>query len=508
MNGYLGLILTGHVPYLRAAGRHPEGEDALHETIAYSIVPTLNLLLDLHELGLRPAVALAYSPLLLEQLSDIVVQKHFVVWMEQWLADRTANWARWQEQHEAHRAYLARFYLDWGQGILRSFTSRYGRNLVTALRDLCADGTTEPLAGAATHAYLPLLGCAESLQAQLNAGILNITHQLGRRPRGLWLPECGYRPELEQGILAMGARYFVIDPSSLASGVPIPHLRPRWVVPRRLAVLPRHDLAAAHVWSPELGYPGDPLYRAPRRDPDSGLALWRNGMTPGSEELYDPYDAFKRAQEHAAHFSTYVTAELEDFYARHDRPGIVIVPLDADLLGRRWFEGPAWLRALIEEFVGHPTVALTTPSAYLRAYRPRQGTTPRDGSWGPGGDHRAWAGPSSLPLWQAIHKAEERLADLVRAIPNAQGELERVLNQALRELLLAQSSDWPLLLSQGIADDEPWRRPTEHLHRCEQLCAIAEARRLTEEDRSFLEQIEELDNPFLHLNYRVFTTDG
>src|SRR5437868_538068 len=115
MNGYLGLILTGHVPYLRSAGRHPEGEDALHETIAYAIVPTLNVLFDLRELGLRPAVALAYSPLLLEQLGDMVVQKHFVFWMEEWLARRKSDWERWQQQNEAHRAYLARFYLDWGE---------------------------------------------------------------------------------------------------------------------------------------------------------------------------------------------------------------------------------------------------------------------------------------------------------------------------------------------------------------------------------------------------------
>ncbi len=70
MNGYLGLILTGHVPYLRSADRDPHGEEALHETIAQAIVPTLNALFDLRELGLRPSLALAYSPLLLEQLSD------------------------------------------------------------------------------------------------------------------------------------------------------------------------------------------------------------------------------------------------------------------------------------------------------------------------------------------------------------------------------------------------------------------------------------------------------
>src|SRR5207237_6667719 len=110
-------------------------------------------------------------------------------------------------------------------------------------------------------------------------------------------------------------------------------------------------------------------------------------------------------------------AELEAFHAQHDRPGIAIIPLDTELLGRRWFEGPTWLRALIEEFAGHPSVALTAPAAYLRAYRPRRGATPRDGSWGQAGDHRAWSGRAALPLWQALGEAEARLSQLVRQFP-------------------------------------------------------------------------------------------
>ena len=145
MNGYLALILTAHVPYLRAAGREPEGEDTLHETIADAIVPTLNALFDLRESGLRPRVALAYSPVLLEQLADNVVQKHFVVWMERWLASVADNLVRWEREGEAHNSYLARFYLDWGQGILESFIVRYGRNRRAGLHSgllgsrLCCD---------------------------------------------------------------------------------------------------------------------------------------------------------------------------------------------------------------------------------------------------------------------------------------------------------------------------------------------------------------------------------
>jgi len=506
MNGYLALILTGHVPYLRAAGREPEGEGLLHETIADALVPTLNALFDLRELGLRPAVAIAYSPLLLEQLADSVVQKHFVVWMERRLTGIEQDAADWEAEDQAHNAYLARFYLEWGRGILESFIGRYSRNLTAALRELCADGTAEPLAGAATHAYLPLLGRHESLRAQLDVGALAVTRLLGVRPRGLWLPECGYTPALEALLRPSGARYLIVDPSSLPANT-IPHLRPRWIASRRLAVLVRDTPASQQVMAPDLGYVGDPHYRSPRRDPRSGLALWRGGSSATAANLYDPYDAFRRAQEHAVHFSSFVAAELEAFRARHDRPGIAVVPLDIDVLGRGWFEGPTWLRAMIEAFAERRTVALTAPSIYLRTFRPRHGATPRDGSWGEGGDHRAWDGPAALPLWQAIGEVEERVALLVRRRPNTQGYQERALAQAVRELLLAQSSDWPLLLNQGnVSSAEVLRRPVEHLRRCERLCTLAEAPELTEEDLALLDLVEELDNPFRNLNYRVFAS--
>lgn len=506
MHGYLALVLTGHTPYLRAAGREPLGEDALHETIALSVIPTLNALFDARELGARPAVALAYSPVLLEQLADNVIQKHFAVWMERWLAARAADLARWERSSLAHLAYLARFYMEWGQGILHSFSARFGRNPAAALRDLCGDGTAEPLAGAATHAYLPLLERQVSLQAQLEVGSLSVTRRLGRRPRGLWLPECGFAPPVEQAARGAGARYLIVDPASAAPAPGLTPLRPRWVAARRLAAFLRDQAAAAHVWSADLGYPGDPLYQSPRRDLDSGLPLWRVGAGQALE-LYDPYEAFRRADDHADHFADVLAAELEAFGRSHDRPGIVVLPLDAELLGRTWFEGPRWLRALLLRLAVHPVVRATTPSAYLRAFRPRQSVTLRDGSWGPGGDHRAWRGAGSAALRQALAATEAVLARAASAQPNARGDRERALNQALRELLLAQSSDWPLLAERGAAEAIP-ARAAQHLARCEQLCALAAKAELSDDDLAHLDELEELDNVFPELNYRVFVGEG
>lgn len=504
--GYLSLVLTAHVPYVRSSTRDFEGEEALHQTIVTSLLPTLRVLDELRTLRLAPRVAVAWSPVLLEQLADPVVQKHFVLWMERWLEQVASEISRWEHQGEEHMAYLGRFYLDWGHGLLDSFTERYRRNLVLGLRELVAAGVIEPLAGAATHAYLPLLSRPESLRAQVDAGSLATTRRLGQRPGGFWLPECGYHPNLEPHMLANEARYLIVDPASVVADVPITHLRPRWLRPPRLMVLIRAEQASEHVWSRTIGYAGDPLYLSMRRDPASGIGWWANATSEaGQAQPYDPYNAFRLAREHAAHFVAAAAAELEAFGRRHDMPGLLVVPLDAEVLGRSWFEGPTWLRAVFDALHEHPAIEPVVPLEYLAAYRPRQHVVLGAGSWGEGGDHRAWSPPDAAGLWRGIHATEQRLAAIVKRRPDAQGMIERALNQATRELLLAQSSDWPLLLGQEWAPREALERPLEHLRRCEQLCDLVERGVPDETGEELLDMLEELDNPFPYLNYRVFT---
>jgi 1,4-alpha-glucan branching enzyme len=505
MNGSLVLIIVAHAPYLRAAGREPKGEAALHDLIAGALVPAIRVLADLRDAGVRPRIGLAISPILLEQLADAVVQKHVVVATEARLRRMHQVVAGWERDSAGHAAYLGRFLLQWEEDILRTFAERFRRNLATALRELVADGLLEPLASAATHAYLPLLGSEAAVRAQIEAGLLATTQRLGVRPRGVWLPECGFHPRLLAPLRASGAEYSVIDPASLPRGAPGPHLA--YELAPGLAALVRDAEACVHVWTPALGYPGDALYRAPARDPGSGLPLWRHGLDHDGE-LYDPYHAFRRAEEHAAHFLAAVAARLADGRERGGPPGICLVPLGPEVLGLRWFEGPVWLRALIEQAAAGGQVALRAPGEALRLQQRRPAIVAQEGSWGVDGSHRAWSGAAAFTLWQALHEAEERVAELARRFPDAGGVRERALNQAARELLLAQSSDWPLRLGSGAAG-EALARPAAHLRRCEQLCALAErADAAADADRSLLDELEELDNPFPALNYRVFQDES
>ncbi|GAB4445063.1 MAG: DUF1957 domain-containing protein [Chloroflexi bacterium OHK40] len=480
----VAFLIIAHVPYLRRAHRLPTGEEPLHILTAQGLIPLIELLGDLHASGLGPKVALALSPLLTEQLTDPVVQKHFVIWMEDLLARRRADLDAAEAAGDRHGVYLARFSLEWGRQRLHAFSERYDRNLPKKLRELAAAQVVEPLAGAASHAYLPLLGREESVRAQIEHGVLHTTRHLGR-PDGLWLPGCGWRPGLEQIAAEVGLRYVVADPNSLPAGEAP---RPLWVVPRQLAVVFPDEPMARHVWSQALGYPGDPLYR----DPDDP-----RGLRAQSGEPYDPYHALRRAQEHANHFATALVAEAE----RRPADDLLLILLDAGQIGPRWVEGTTWLQAVLTHCATHSALRLTTPGAYLRAHRPREQTTLREGSWAPG-LHGGWQGGEAEEYWAAIHAAEDELVRLATAFPSAEAEQERVLNQAARELLLAQTSDWAALLSAGASQQGArWRT---YLDRFRQLAELARRDQLNHGDLFLLEQLEELDGPFPNLNYRMF----
>ena len=75
---------------------------------------------------------------------------------------------------------------------------------------------------------------------------------------------------------------------------------------------------------------------------------------------------------------------------------------------------------------------------------------------------------------------------LVEKHPEADGDLLRLLNQAARELLLLESSDWPFLISTGQAKEYASGRFQQHLARFNHLSEIVHRGRIEEADRHFL----------------------
>jgi 1,4-alpha-glucan branching enzyme len=99
--------------------------------------------------------------------------------------------------------------------------------------------------------------------------------------------------------------------------------------------------------------------------------------------------------------------------------------------------------------------------------------------------------------------AAERMVELARRAPHATGLERRALNQAARELLLAQSSDWAFIMTTGTTVAYASRRFNEHTVRFTGLYEALKAGRL---DESFVADLESKDNIFPDVDYRIYAS--
>ena len=102
----------------------------------------------------------------------------------------------------------------------------------------------------------------------------------------------------------------------------------------------------------------------------------------------------------------------------------------------------------VKTWYDQDTYEMTHLADYLRNNPNQQVCRPSQSSWGYKGFHEYWLNETNSWIYPHLHKAAERMIDLAKREPA--DELEwRALNQAARELLLAQSSDWAFIMRTG-----------------------------------------------------------
>jgi 1,4-alpha-glucan branching enzyme len=168
--------------------------------------------------------------------------------------------------------------------------------------------------------------------------------------------------------------------------------------------------------------------------------VWGNDGSPYNREA-----ALTLAAEHARDF---VARAIE----RVRSGGVCVCALDTELLGHWWYEGVAWLAAVVDE-AARQGLALTRLDDALE----RHATAPAPpdlgvSSWGEGGDLRTWSGPAVADLAWAARSEELKLL----ALGHRPGE------RALRELLALQASDWAFMVTRELAGDYPRERACDH----------------------------------------------
>jgi len=519
--GYLAIVLHSHLPYVR----HPDYEDFLeedwlYEAITETYIPLIDAFSRLVNDKVDFKITIGLSPTLVSMFLDPLLQSRYLKHINRLieLAHKEVERTRWQSEFQ-HLAimYLNNFYRA------REIFQSYGGNLTIPFKDFQNLGKLEIVTCSATHGYLPLMEVSRpSLRAQVKVAADHYEKVFGRRPRGIWLPECGYYPGFDEVLKEAGIKYFFSDAHGILHATP----RPKYGVfapiycKSKVACFARDLESAKQVWSSVEGYPGDHLYREFYRDigfdldfeyikpyihPDgirinTGIKYYR--ISSGEyKQPYDPRLAREKAAEHAGNFMFNREKQMEHLEGFLQKKPIIVSPYDAELYGHWWYEGVMWLEFLLRKICfDQKAIRTTTPSEYLAENPRNQVSTPSMSSWGWKGYSEMWLqGPNDW-IYRHLHKAAERMTELAKSNPAAGGLVKRALNQALRELLLAQSSDWAFIMATGTHVSYAVKRTKDHILNFTRLYEDIKSGCI---DENWLADIEYRDNIFPDIDYRL-----
>ena len=522
--GYLALVLHTHLPFVR----HPEYPEFLEEDWFFqAITETYVPLIDTFEGLLRDKIpfrlTVSLSPTLLSMLSDPLLQSRYMGFLGR--AQKLAELECRRTQGQPEFLRLAEMYREKLGKAEEIFFHKYQKDLTNAYRDFQDRGCLDLITCGATHGYLALMSLQpNAVRAQIQVAVQTHTKHLGRKPDGIWLPECAYAPGIEKFLKEAGILFFFVDGHGVLNASP----RPKYGVyapvycPNGVAAFGRDKETSKQVWSADEGYPGDFAYRDFYRDIGfdldydyirpyiastgerkmTGFKYYRITGKTERKEPYDPAAATDRAAEHAGNFMFNREKQIEHLHGLIGKKPLVVAPYDAELFGHWWWEGPQWLDFLIRKIAcDQDMFELITPSDYLGKYPENQVVQPAASSWGYMGYHEYWLGEKNDWIYRHLDKAAERMVELAQNHPQAKGLQKRALNQAARELLLAQGSDWAFIMTTGTMVDYAVKRTKDHINRFTQLYEDVTRQAI---DPDWLAKIENQDNIFPDIDYRVY----
>ncbi|MET1073830.1 MAG: glycoside hydrolase family 57 protein [Umezawaea sp.] len=479
--GTFCLVLHSHLPWLAHQGGWPVGEEWLYQAWAHSYLPVVDLLERFAAEGRRDVLTLGVTPVLAAQLDDPYSLRGAHDWLGNW---------QLRAQYAGRRlADLSTYEHRQSERALSTFETRWRHGFSPVLRPLVDSGTVELLGGPATHPFQPLLD--PRLRAfALRTGLADTALRLGSAPEGIWAPECGYEPGMENGYAAAGVRRFMVDGPALGGDTSAA----RTVGDSDVVCFGRDLEVSYRVWSPSVGYPGDPAYRDFHTyDHPTGLKPSRvTGMdvAPEDKAPYEPALAAEAVERHAVDFVDAVVRRLRDLREQKGRPGLVVAAYDTELYGHWWHEGPAWLEAVLRA-LPEAGVHVTTLRGALEAGHLGGPVELPVSSWGAGKDWGTWAGPQVADV---VHGNAEVQRELL-ALDFRGTTRDPVLDQAVREALLALSSDWAFMVTKDSAADYARYRAKVHAERFRELVS-------RRGNGARAAELRLVDGPFGHLDAR------
>ncbi|MDR3130775.1 MAG: DUF1957 domain-containing protein [Treponema sp.] len=501
-------------------------EQWFFEALSCTYLPLLELFDRLEKDRVPFRLSISFSPLLCYMLQDRYLLGRYLSYVDRQIEFGSREMERTRNDPELHR--LARSYYDQAVDRRILFTGRYGGNPLWVFDYYQRKGRVEILATAATHAFLPAyIDCPEAIRAQLETAILSFRRTFGRVPQGFWLPELGWVPDLDGFLRAYGFVYTIADTHAGLMGSPKTSKGSFYPVrtPAQTLVIFRDFHACRNIQDMETGFRLSPDYLdfdadagfelpadmaglfldSERGRIKTGCAYYTNGGRGREKRVYDPDLAAALAREQALSFLTARSSVLRKAGNLGGPGAVSLCAWDADFLGRFWREGTCFLEALFREAPGR-NLRFLTPGEYFSRQNSRgiARIMPEFSSWGFNGYAESWIDASNDWIYPHVMSALDRMLELAERFPNDVGIKERALNQAAREILLVQASDWPRMLYKHEYSAYAREQVETTLRN---FTTIYEALGSNHIDMEWLTTLERRHSFFPDINYRVFRSN-
>ena len=536
IKGYVSFVLHAHLPFVH----HPESEDYLEEqwlfeAMSETYIPLLLSFQKLVDEGVDFRITMSLTPPLLNMLDNKLLQQRYIKYLKQHieLSEKEIERTKYDERINK----LSHCYYDRYSNDLHVFKDVYNCNLINGFKKFNDLGVLEIIGCGATHGYFPILYVNEkTVRAQIALGVQTYNKYFDKPIKGFWLPECGYVPEADKYLRGFGVKYVIVETHGIlyADPTPLYGTYAPIVSPDGIVAFGRDLESSRQVWSSINGYPGDFNYREFYRDigydaPYDYIKPYiaHNGVRvstgiryhriTGKTEYKDVYNlqwAQDSVNKHSGHFFDCRCQQI-DYLSQHTKnPPIILCPYDAELYGHWWYEGPDFLYTLAKKvYYDDCNFKFITPGEYIEKYPEMQISTPCRSSWGAKGYSEVWLNPSNDYVHRHLHKAGDRMCELASMFPSEKDDSlkRRILNQCARELVLAQSSDWLFIITNGTMVDYAKKRIKDHIGRFTKLYMwltqdndLIKNDILSDEKLKFLETIEAKDCIFPEMNYQIY----
>ncbi len=510
--------------------RHPDVNDSIEERWLFEAmnecyIPLIIMFDGLLRDKINFKITMSITPTLMTMLQDNYINGRYKQYLNNCIELTEKELVRTKGNEALFK--LARFYNERLNSLKETY-NYYDGDLMNAFKKFDKLGVLEIITCAATHAFLPLLAVnREAIRAQLATGIESYIETMGHAPDGIWLPECAYTYSLDAILKEYGIKYFIAESKALMYASPKPKYGTAApiVTPSGVCVFGRDMDSSYQVWSDFMGYPGDANYREFYRDLgyelpmdyiapyinsggirlDTGVKYYKITGKTESKEYYDRENAMERVKNHASHFAGCRNEQINRYSGYMDKSPIITCPYDTELFGHWWFEGPDFLDAFIRKSAEEWTCyELTTPTEYLMKNPIVQCAVPNPSSWGENGDFSVWINSSNQWIYKDLHRCEKKMVRLANTYNKPNELKKRALNQAVRELMLAEASDWPFIIKNNTTSLYATRRINTHIDRFNRLYDDITKDTI---DSKNLAKYEELDNIFPNINYKLYKTN-